>query len=109
MRRPDICRIADRLSQAFERRSGCDWNERRPGSGCMSKPSAAQSVTRDAVRKRRILVVEDELILAMFLCDELMLFGYEPVGPVGTQQDAVRLALEAKPDLVLMDIRLAEG
>jgi len=75
----------------------------------MSKPSAFQPITEDITRRPRILVVEDEYVLATFLCDELVLFGYEPVGPVATQRDAVRLAVEAHPDLVLMDIRLAEG
>jgi CheY-like chemotaxis protein len=75
----------------------------------MSEPSAFRPVNNEITRRRRILVVEDEYTLASFLCDELVLFGYEPVGPVATQQDAVRLAVEAKPDLVLMDIRLAQG
>src|SRR5215472_14842403 len=89
-------------------RAGLEY-EQQPGFDSMSQPSGGQPVNNDITRKRRILVVEDEYLLATFLCDELVLFGYEPVGPVATQRDAVRLAVEAKPDLILMDIRLAEG
>lgn len=75
----------------------------------MSQPSASQPISNDSARKHRILVVEDDHLLATFLCEALVLFGYEPVGPVATQREAVRLAVETRPDLVVMDVRLAEG
>lgn len=59
--------------------------------------------------KGRILVVEDKYLLALLAEQELASAGYEVLGPVGTQEEAVRLAVQEQPDLVLMDVRLANG
>ncbi len=55
----------------------------------------------------RILIVEDEAIVAMFIGDLLDVLGYEVEASVTNGPDAVRLALDTDPDLVLMDINLA--
>ena len=57
--------------------------------------------------KLRILIVEDEAVTAADLHDELIAQGYEVTGTADTATDALRLAEEGKPDLVLMDINLA--
>lgn len=54
----------------------------------------------------RILIVEDEVFTADQEEKRLVELGYEVVGKVATGEDAIRLAGEAKPDLVLMDIKL---
>jgi PAS domain S-box-containing protein len=54
----------------------------------------------------RILIVEDDRIVARDLQQRLLAFGYSVVGVTPCGEEAVRLALEARPDLVLMDIRL---
>ncbi len=54
----------------------------------------------------KILIVEDEIMLAKELCRGLEQSGYEVVGRVTTGEDAVRMAMESEPDLILMDIRL---
>ncbi|WP_292367610.1 response regulator [Methanoregula sp. UBA64] len=56
--------------------------------------------------EKRIMIVEDETIVAMTLEDALRNMGYAVVGPVSTADDAVRLAETEKPDLILMDIRI---
>ncbi|MGA7628374.1 PAS domain S-box protein [Methanoregula sp.] len=55
----------------------------------------------------RILIVEDERIVAEDLRLTLIQLGYDIAGSTGTGEDAVRLARETNPDLVLMDIFLA--
>lgn len=55
---------------------------------------------------KKILVVEDEVMVAMTLEDTLEALGYEVAGTVDNGRDAVRLAAEKKPDLILMDIRI---
>jgi CheY-like chemotaxis protein len=55
---------------------------------------------------KRILIVEDEAVLAMTLEDSLHSMGYSVVGSVSTAEDAIKLAGEARPDLILMDIRI---
>ena len=52
----------------------------------------------------RILVVEDESIMAMLIKRKLQNWGYNIVGWVDTGEDAVSKAKETKPDLILMDI-----
>jgi DNA-binding response OmpR family regulator len=57
--------------------------------------------------KLRILIVEDEAVTAADLHDELTAQGYEVIGTTDTAESALRLAEEGKPDLVIMDIKLA--
>jgi two-component system, sensor histidine kinase and response regulator len=54
----------------------------------------------------RILVVEDERIVALDLAATLRRLGYRVEGPVDTGECAVATARTTRPDLVLMDIRL---
>lgn len=56
---------------------------------------------------RRVLVVEDDFLVAGELEHWLLRAGFEVVGPAATADEAIRLAREAKPDVVVMDIRLA--
>ncbi len=54
----------------------------------------------------RIAVVDDEMIVAKDLESILRRLGYEVSGTAPSGQEAIALASEQKPDLVLMDIRL---
>jgi CheY-like chemotaxis protein len=55
----------------------------------------------------RVLIVEDETIIAMDLQRKIQKMGCEVVGRVGSGEMAVEQAFELKPDLVLMDINLS--
>jgi signal transduction histidine kinase len=55
----------------------------------------------------RILVVEDERIVARDLASALTDLGYSVPATVATGEDAISRARDLRPDLVLMDIRLA--
>lgn len=54
----------------------------------------------------KILIVEDEQIIAFDLERNLMQLGYDVVGTASRTDEAVRLTGETCPDLVLMDIQL---
>src|SRR6185503_1780749 len=54
----------------------------------------------------RVLVVEDESLLAETLCDLLQDAGCEPVGPASTVAAASRLIDQCGIDVALLDIRL---
>lgn len=54
----------------------------------------------------RLLIVEDESIVALDIQARLLQMGYEVIGIVDSGEDAIDMAAEGKPDLVLMDIRL---
>lgn len=66
-------------------------------------------MTIAAAPGRRVLIVEDEAVTALDLSRELAGLGYDVCGVVDTSAEAVRLALETRPDVVLMDVRLADG
>jgi len=57
--------------------------------------------------KLRILVVEDDAVVSMGLKSTLLDLGYEALSVEVTGEKAVEKALGERPDLVLMDIRLA--
>ncbi|MGB7295912.1 MAG: response regulator [Candidatus Aminicenantales bacterium] len=56
--------------------------------------------------KIRILIVEDEIIVARDTENMLMNFGYEVLGIAGSGEEAISLTAEISPDVILMDIRL---
>lgn len=53
-----------------------------------------------------ILVVEDELLVAQVICDQLEVAGYSILGPVATGGEALALARATSPDLLMLDIGL---
>ena len=55
---------------------------------------------------RRILVVEDQRLIAADIENTLRKLGYVVVGNVASGEDAIGKADEARPELVLMDVRL---
>jgi diguanylate cyclase (GGDEF)-like protein/PAS domain S-box-containing protein len=57
--------------------------------------------------KARILVVEDEVIVAHDLQSTLARLGYEVPAPVASGEAALACLEDVRPDLVLMDIHLA--
>lgn len=56
--------------------------------------------------EKKVLVVEDEAIVAMSLQDTLKKMGYTVVGIAYTGPDAIQKASETLPDVILMDIHL---
>jgi CheY-like chemotaxis protein len=58
-------------------------------------------------RVKRIMIVEDEVIMAMYLEMALKREGFLVVGSVSTGEEAVDMAEQKRPDVILMDIRLA--
>jgi CheY-like chemotaxis protein len=57
-------------------------------------------------KKSKILIVEDEGIVALDLESRLRGMGYVVVGVADSGEEAIQEAIETRPDLVLMDIRL---
>ena len=60
-----------------------------------------------SAHKSRILVVEDEVVIAMDIQLQLKGLGYLPVGHATRGAQSIEMAAALKPDLVLMDIQLA--
>ena len=57
----------------------------------------------------RVLIVEDDLMLADFAEEILVEHGYEVRGIARTVADAVAQTRHSHPDLVILDLRLADG
>ncbi len=57
----------------------------------------------------RVLIIEDEPIIALDLTRLVRELGHDVVGAAATREEAVSLAKAKQPGLVLADIRLADG
>ena len=58
--------------------------------------------------RARVLVVEDEPLLAETLCDLLLGAGCEPVGPAGNVAVALRLIESSRIDAAILDVQLID-
>jgi CheY-like chemotaxis protein len=56
-----------------------------------------------------ILIIEDEPLIALDIEDTITSLGHRSVGIARTHKEAVKLAKEKRPQLVLSDIQLADG
>jgi two-component system, response regulator PdtaR len=54
----------------------------------------------------RVLVAEDDPVIALGLAERLETLGHEPLGPVSDGEQAVALAQETLPDVYLFDIEM---
>jgi PAS domain S-box-containing protein len=57
----------------------------------------------------RVLLVEDEALVAMMIQDTLAEFGFQVVGPVSTASGALAAARESHFDAAVLDINLGDG
>ncbi|HET7312362.1 MAG TPA: response regulator [Mycobacteriales bacterium] len=57
-------------------------------------------------RPRRVLIAEDEALIRLDLKEMLQEEGYDVVGEAGDGAEAVRLAAELSPDLVILDVKM---
>ena len=57
-------------------------------------------------RPLRVVVAEDEALIRLDLVEMLREEGYDVVGQAGDGEEAVRLAEELRPDLVMLDVKM---
>jgi DNA-binding response OmpR family regulator len=58
---------------------------------------------------RKVLIAEDDLMIADMVEAALIAHGYTVCGIAPTVAEATTLALREKPNLVIIDLRLADG
>jgi response regulator NasT len=54
----------------------------------------------------RVLIAEDDPLIALGLAERLRSLGHEPLGPASDGQQAIELAKTSSPDLYLFDIEM---
>ncbi|WP_028580713.1 response regulator [Desulfogranum japonicum] len=57
--------------------------------------------------KKKILIVEDEILIGMMLAENIRDFGYEPYDVATTANEALHAFHQHLPDAILMDISLS--
>jgi CheY-like chemotaxis protein len=85
---------ADRRGWAFA------LSRRQKGDGEM---------TNDTLAGRRVLVVEDEMLIAMEIGDVLKALGCEVVGPAAKLEDALELSGKETFDAAILDVTIRGG
>lgn len=57
----------------------------------------------------RVLIVEDEAMIAMLYAEVLAGLGHEDCHIVRTEDEAVKAAHSLRPDIMIVDLQLGEG
>ncbi|HYC03509.1 MAG TPA: response regulator [Azospirillaceae bacterium] len=72
-------------------------------------PPSRSNVTPLPGSRRKVLIVEDDAAIALAAFNRLQSRRFEVCGIAATLDEALRMAAEHWPDIVVMDIRLKEG
>lgn len=59
------------------------------------------------MEKKKIIVVEDNILISIDIRTRLIQMDYDVVCVVNSGEDAVSKSLELKPDVIIMDIKLS--
>ncbi len=78
-----------------------------PGPGDAFAHEDGKPAEKQASRPERILIVEDDFLVAMQMESALADAGFEIAGIASSGEDAIELAMSERPRLVVMDVRLA--
>jgi CheY-like chemotaxis protein len=79
-----------------------------PAAPLVAAASSADAAPQEA-RALRILVVEDDAVIQMLLCETLTAMGHEVCAAAATEWEAVAAAERTRPDLLIVDHHLGEG
>jgi CheY-like chemotaxis protein len=85
------------------------WIGKRPNYLMTKHHSGPTSAGEPASTQPRLLIVEDELMVAWGLVDTVHELGWKVCATVRTQEAAIEAASQLKPDAILMDYRLGDG
>src|SRR5215831_1041599 len=94
----------------MEQRSSSVENHRAMPSGHSERRSSLPEILRrfeDRSGPARVLVAEDDFLIAMQTEDALSAAGLQVVGTAVSAEEAITMAMQEHPLLVVMDVRLA--
>lgn len=66
----------------------------------------AQTEPQEGQQGQRVLLAEDEALIRLDLAEMLTEAGYDVVGQASNGEEAVSLADELRPDLIIMDVKM---
>jgi PAS domain S-box-containing protein len=95
--------------------TGFRWRIAGPANNIMEKAEAAkarpapQSIKAAATGSKRVLVVEDEALIAIEIADILSDAGFTVIGPVGSVAHALALIERSGCEAAVLDINLGDG
>ncbi len=89
------------------RPEGLEWSFRCP-LGRVTRGDRVAVPGRPG-RRRRVLVAEDEALLALEVKEALEASGFEVVGPVSSSEEALKRLAQGDCDMAVLDIRLEDG
>lgn len=77
------------------------------GVSAAAEPAAAETTRAESNRPvRRVVVAEDEALIRLDIVEILSAQGFDVVAQADNGEDAVSLAQEHRPDVVLMDVKM---
>lgn len=74
-----------------------------------SRPDPKPTPANATSGSPRVLIVEDEMLIAEYVRVALESANYQVVGPANCLWDAIALTRQHRPDVALMDVRLRDG
>ncbi len=77
-----------------------------PPAPAPTEPAPSEASTSPDASGIRVVVAEDEALIRLDLVEMLTEEGYQVVGQAGDGEQAVALATEHRPDLVVLDVKM---
>ncbi len=77
-----------------------------PSADDIILPSRDEAPPAPVGAARRVVVAEDETLIRLDIVETLKEAGYDVVGEAPNGEEAVRLATELQPDVVVMDVKM---
>ena len=118
--------IVASIEQQLSGKAAFDWNPKglhcvfsiprseltKSRAFCSARDGAERNGVAVGLEKQdrpRVLLVEDEALVAMMIQDTLAEFGFQVLGPVSTASEALAAARERHIDAAVLDINLGDG
>jgi DNA-binding response OmpR family regulator len=68
-------------------------------------PLSQEALLHSQIERKKILIVDDELDMRIFLCNLLGNCGYEPID-AGDKDEGMQKAAKEKPSLIILDVTM---